>query len=69
MPDLSASAGDSGFYFVHAEDPETAVPRIVELVKTGIPKRVGLNSIRDIQVLCPMNRGAVGAGSLNIELQ
>jgi len=69
MPGLSAPAGDSDFYFVPAEDPETAVPRIVELVKTRIPKRFGLNSIRDIQVLCPMNRGGVGARSLNIELQ
>ena len=38
-------------------------------MKTRIPKRVGLNPIRDIQVLCPMNRGGVGARSLNIELQ
>jgi exodeoxyribonuclease V alpha subunit len=28
-----------------------------------------LDHIRDIQVLCPMNRGGVGARSLNIELQ
>jgi exodeoxyribonuclease V alpha subunit len=28
-----------------------------------------VNPIRDIQVLCPMNRGGVGARSLNIELQ
>src|ERR1700731_2601347 len=69
MPGLSAPAGDSDFYFVPAEDPETAVQRIEELVKTRIPKRFGLNSIRDIQVLCPMNRGGVGARSLNIELQ
>jgi exodeoxyribonuclease V alpha subunit len=69
MPDLSAPAGDSDFYFVPAEDPETAVQRISELVKTRIPRRFGLNSIRDIQVLCPMNRGGVGARSLNIELQ
>ena len=69
MPDLSAPSGDSDFYFVPAEDPETAVQRIVELVKTRIPKRFGLNPIRDIQVLCPMNRGGVGARSLNIELQ
>jgi exodeoxyribonuclease V alpha subunit len=69
MPDLSAAAGGSDFYFVPAEDPETAVQRIVELVKTSIPKRFGLNPIRDIQVLCPMNRGGVGARSLNIELQ
>jgi exodeoxyribonuclease V alpha subunit len=38
-------------------------------VKTRIPKRFGLDPIRDIQVLCPMNRGGVGARSLNIELQ
>jgi exodeoxyribonuclease V alpha subunit len=69
MPDLSAPPGESDFYFVPAEDPETAVQRILELVKTRIPKRFGLNPIRDIQVLCPMNRGGVGARSLNIELQ
>src|SRR5262249_46228264 len=42
---------------------------IIELVKTRIPRRFGLDPIRDIQVLCPMNRGGVGARSLNIELQ
>jgi len=69
MPDLNSPTGDSDFYFVPAEDSETAVQRILELVKTRIPKRFGLNPIRDIQVLCPMNRGGVGARSLNIELQ
>jgi exodeoxyribonuclease V alpha subunit len=39
------------------------------LVKTRIPNRFGLDRIRDIHVLCPMNRGGVGARSLNIELQ
>jgi exodeoxyribonuclease V alpha subunit len=68
IPDLS-SPSDSDFYFVQADDPEIAVPRIIELVKTRIPKRFGLNPVRDIQVLCPMNRGGVGARSLNIELQ
>ena len=38
-------------------------------MKTRIPRRFGLDPIRDIQVLCPMNRGGVGARSLNIELQ
>ena len=69
IPDLSRSEGDSDFYFVQADDPETAVSRIIELVKTHIPRRFGLNPIRDIQVLCPMNRGGIGARSLNIELQ
>src|SRR6266498_3179041 len=45
------------------------VVRIIELVKTRIPSRFGLDSSRDIQVLCPMNRSGVGARSLNIELQ
>src|SRR5256885_2662162 len=69
IPDLSPPGTESDFYFVQADDPETAVVRIIELVKTRIPKRFGLDPIRDIQVLCPMNRGGVGARSLNIELQ
>jgi exodeoxyribonuclease V alpha subunit len=48
---------------------EIAVPRIVELVKNRIPRRFNLDPIRDIQVLCPMKRGGVGARSLNIALQ
>jgi exodeoxyribonuclease V alpha subunit len=69
MPDLSPPGTESDFYFVQVDDPAIAVGRIVELAKTRIPKRFGLDSIRDIQVLCPMNRGGVGARSLNIELQ
>jgi exodeoxyribonuclease V alpha subunit len=69
IPDLSRPEGDSDFYFVQADDPEAAVPLIIEFVKTRIPQRFGLDPIRDVQVLCPMNRGGVGARSLNIELQ
>jgi exodeoxyribonuclease V alpha subunit len=69
IPDLRRPDGESDFYFVEADDPETALLRIVELVKTRIPKRFGLDPIRDVQVLCPMNRGGVGARSLNVELQ
>jgi len=42
IPDLSKPEGDSDFYFVQADDPETAVSRIIELVKTRIPQRFGL---------------------------
>ena len=68
-PDLGKPEAISDFYFVPADDPETAVPLILELVRTRIPRRFGLDPIRDIQVLCPMNRGGVGARSLNVELQ
>jgi len=69
IPDLAPPEGEADFYFVPATDPEQAVPRIVELVAKRIPRRFGFDPIKDIQVLCPMNRGGVGARSLNIELQ
>ena len=69
IPDLTIIDDTSDFYFIKADDPETAVGRIVELVKERIPKRFGLDPIRDIQVLCPMNRGGIGARSLNVSLQ
>ncbi len=37
MPGLNAPPGESDFYFVPAEDPETAVQRILELMKTVYP--------------------------------
>ena len=69
IPDLSKPSGDSDFYFIEADDPEAAVSRIVELVTSRIPNRFALDPIRDIQVLCPMNRGGIGARSLNVSLQ
>jgi ATP-dependent exoDNAse (exonuclease V) alpha subunit len=41
------------FDVIEAEPDEAAVTRIIELVKTLIPCRFGLDSTRDIQVLCP----------------
>lgn len=70
MPILSRPQnGETDFYFIETEEPEDAVSKIVELVKTRIARRFGLDPIHDIQVLCPMQRGGVGARSLNIELQ
>jgi exodeoxyribonuclease V alpha subunit len=69
MPDLRKPEAESDFYFVEAGDAEIAVSRIIELVKARIPRRFGLDPVRDVQVLCPMNRGGVGARSLNVELQ
>ena len=40
-----------------------------QVVAERIPARFGLDPIRDVQVLCPMNRGRLGARTLNLELQ
>jgi exodeoxyribonuclease V alpha subunit len=69
MPDLAPPEAQADFYFVPAGDPGQAVTGIVELVAKRIPQRFGFDPIKDIQVLCPMNRGGVGARSLNVELQ
>ena len=69
MPDLARAEASSDFHFVQADDPEIAVACIIDLVKTRIPRRFELDPVRDIQVLCPMARGGVGARSLNIDLR
>ena len=70
MPNLAVTRRDtSDFYFVEARDPEDGVSKIIEIVKNRLPKRVGFDPIKDIQVLCPMNRGGLGARALNVELQ
>jgi exodeoxyribonuclease V alpha subunit len=68
IPDLEP-APDSDFYFVEADDPEEGVHKLVTLVRERIPRRFGLDPVRDIQVLAPMNRGGLGVRSLNVTLQ
>ena len=59
----------SDFYFIPAETPEEIFVKLVQVVTERIPKRFGLHPVRDIQILTPMNRGGLGARSLNAELQ
>jgi exodeoxyribonuclease V alpha subunit len=68
MPDL-APREEADFFFVEAAGPEDGVAKVLALVRERIPRRFGLDPVRDVQVLCPMNRGGLGARSLNIELQ
>jgi len=70
LPILDVTTGErSDFYFVEAHDPDDGVAKIVEIVKHRLPKRFGFDPITDVQVLCPMNRGGLGARSLNVDLQ
>lgn len=59
----------SDFYAIPTDDPERAAELIVQLCAERIPRRFGLDPMQDIQVLCPMNRGSVGASVLNQRLQ
>lgn len=67
MPLFPKDAGD--FFLFPTEKPERAAELVVELVQERIPRRFGLHPLRDIQVLCPMYKGAAGVSNLNIRLQ
>lgn len=71
MPELIVPTGEqrTDCYFLEAEEPEQAVSLIVNAVSKSLPRRFGLSPIDEIQVLCPMNRGVVGANNLNGVLQ
>lgn len=68
MPDLRAD-DQSDFYFASADDPEQAVDLILRIVTERIPQRFGLDPVRDVQVMTPMNRGLLGGRHLNQVLQ
>jgi len=57
------------FYFVPAEEPDDIRSKLLEVVLKRIPSTFGLDPVRDIQVLTPMNRGGLGTISLNAALQ
>ena len=67
LPRFTQDAQD--FFLFKENEPEPAAQRVVELLKTRIPNKFGLDPIEDIQVLSPMHRGSVGVGMLNQMLQ
>ncbi len=68
MPERSGKT-ESDFYFVGSDTPEGIHDKLMQVVTERIPKRFGFDPIDDVQVLTPMNRGGLGARSLNVDLQ
>ena len=69
LPALAPKDAVSDFYFVEREEPERIADTLVDMVKHRMPGKFHLDPIRDIQVLCPMNRGSLGIRELNVRLQ
>jgi len=57
------------FFFIDRPSPERALETVVEVVAERAPSRFGVDPIREVQVLAPMYRGAVGIDALNERLQ
>ncbi len=68
-PESAPPGGKGDFYFVEANDENDVVERILTMVKDRIPARFGLDPFRDVQVLSPMNKSAIGVQNLNKRLQ
>jgi exodeoxyribonuclease V alpha subunit len=64
-----AAEKNSDFAFLHREEPEEIARLVLKLVREEIPRRIGLDPMRDIQVLVPMHRGSLGIRELNTALQ
>ncbi len=69
MPEPAPRGGESDFHLVEIDEPEAGVAKLIEVVTKRIPARFGLDPVRDVQVLTPMQRGVLGARNLNHELQ
>ncbi|HXX70369.1 MAG TPA: AAA family ATPase, partial [Polyangiaceae bacterium] len=69
LPFSGAASEVPDFFVVERRDPERTRDTVVDLLVSRIPHRFGLDPVRDIQVLTPMNRGPAGAVELNRALQ
>ena len=66
---LEIRRDDTDFYFARCEDPETCLRRAIEFMTERIPRKFGMDPLRDVQVLTPMRRNVLGTDNLNVELQ
>ncbi|MEV7010084.1 ATP-dependent RecD-like DNA helicase [Streptosporangium sp. NPDC051022] len=66
--ELPALPGRGGFWFEELDDPGQVAERVVHLATEAIPRKQNIG--RDqVQVLCPMRRGATGTAELGRMLQ
>jgi exodeoxyribonuclease V alpha subunit len=62
MPEV-VQEKESDFHFVARDEPERIATTLEDLVQNRIPRRFQLDPIRDVQILCPMNRGSLESGN------
>ncbi|MCR4622738.1 MAG: ATP-dependent RecD-like DNA helicase [Clostridiales bacterium] len=60
---------DSDFYITRSSDAANAQQEVISLVTRRLPAYMGLDPMRDIQVMSPMKRGDAGVYALNALLQ
>lgn len=56
-------------YFVEQSEADQSIAIMKKMVRDSIPKRLGFDSVADVQILTPMQKGALGARNLNQVMQ
>lgn len=69
LPLAPPPGASSDFYLIYAAHPEAIATKLLTAVTERIPRTFGVDPVRDIQVLTPMNRGGLGVQALNVALQ
>lgn len=68
LPDLKVNK-DSDFFFLEQTKASLLPEVLARLMLDRLPKAYGFDRFKDIQLLCPTNRGTIGNHSLNKLLQ
>ncbi|MEV0596780.1 SF1B family DNA helicase RecD2 [Nonomuraea cavernae] len=66
--ELPAIPGGGGFWFEEVDTPEAVAERVVHLATVAIPRKQRVDP-GQVQVLCPMRRGAAGTAELGRMIQ
>lgn len=68
-PRITKKGEETDFFYLTGEEPEELFGKLMSVVTRRLPEKFGFDPVNDIQVLAPMNRGGLGARSLNVALQ
>ncbi|WP_419537140.1 ATP-dependent RecD-like DNA helicase [Endozoicomonas sp.] len=69
VPKVTKKGEETDFFYLTGEEPEELFAKLMSVVTRRLPEKFGFDPLNDIQVLAPMNRGGLGARSLNVALQ
>ena len=60
---------ESDFFFIQERQPERLLQHVLGLIARRLPAAYGFHRLKDIQLLCPMNKGNIGSVAFNQLLQ
>lgn len=69
VPEGAKSPDEGDFFVVDMASAEDGANKVVDIVTNRLPRRFGLDPVRDIHVLTPMNKGPLGSQTLTQALR